>query len=419
MTNIDIKLLSHQLKALNSKAQIAGICGARALGKTYYLSVESLLSLINGERVIIFAQTYKALTMNIFAEILERCKECGIPAELHAKDNTITYGNGIIFGFTYDAPDTCRGATKIHKLLLDELFYAPADILAIAAPCLRGTGTVSRIRFASSPRRGSYWNRWIRENHDVEVFTGKMTDNTFLSESDMALVKKAIKDANLYRQEVLGEILDDTAEFALLRLDEFPNMARGNGGTYTLGIDCAGRGADSNVFIVSDGTRIVERQEQVVGDTFSLSNKATELINRYNVKSVNIDITGSTVNGLYDILKLRHGENMIHGINFAQAAVDKDRYANARAEMYFQAADRIRSGFYVGDDDIRAAFMATQYNLTSTGKFLLSPKDEIKEILGHSPDAADALALALYKVESDVYYTHEQNLGIALKFVGV
>lgn len=216
----EIRLLPHQLKALNSKAQIAGICGSRGLGKSFYLSVEALLSLVNGERCMIFAQTYKALTMNLFTEIMKRCEENGIKAELHAGNNTITFGKGIIFGFSYENADTCRGATQIHKLLLDELFYANSDILAIAAPTLRGTGTQSKIRFASSPKKGSYWNRWIKENNDIEWFSGQMTDNTFLSETDIALAKKAIKDPNLYAQEILGEILDDTAEFAIVRPED-------------------------------------------------------------------------------------------------------------------------------------------------------------------------------------------------------
>lgn len=182
--NEETRLLPHQLKAMQSKSQIAGICGDRAVGKTYYLSVEALQSLVDGERCMIFAQTFRSLTMNIFTEIMKRCKENNINAELHTGNNTITFGKGIVYGFSYDNPDTCRGATQIHKLLLDELFYAPSDILAIAAPCLRGTGKMSKIRFASSPKKGSYWNRWIKENQDIEWWTGTQDDNPTLSVED-------------------------------------------------------------------------------------------------------------------------------------------------------------------------------------------------------------------------------------------
>lgn len=414
----EIRLLPHQLKAMQSKSQIAGICGARALGKTYYLSVEALQSLVDGERCMIFAQTFRSLTMNIFTEIMKRCEKCGVNAELHTGNNTITFGKGIVYGFSYDNPDTCRGATQIHKLLLDELFYAPADILAIAAPCLRGTGKMSKIRFASSPKKGSYWNRWIKENKDIEWWTGTQDDNTELSEADKELARKAIKDPMLYKQEILGEILDDTAEFAIVRPAEYSSI-KNKGNVFTMGIDCAGYGADSNAFVVTDGCSIIEAETIQYGDTFSLSNIATDLIKRYNIKRVNIDTTGSTVNGLFDILKLRHGENMIYGINFAQAANEKDKYANARAEMYFNLADKIRNGFYINDDEIKSILGVTQYSITNTGKILLQPKNEIKEIIGHSPDICDALALSLYNRDNNDYYTQEQNLNIALKFTGI
>lgn len=416
----EIKLLPHQLKALNSSAQIAGIAGSRALGKTYYLSVEALISLINGERCIIFAQTYKALTMNIFTEIMKRCEECGIAAELHNGNNTITFGNGIVFGFTYDTPNTCRGATEINKLLLDELFYAPNDILSIAAPCLRGTGKVSKIRFASSPRKGSYWNRWIRENKDIEWFSGKMMDNTFLSASDLELAKKAIKDENMYKQEILGEILDDEAEFSIVKQDDFPIVPQLEADICTMGIDCAGYGADKNAFVVVNGREIVDIELVQVGDSFSLANVATNLIQKHGVAIVNIDITGSTVNGLFDILKTRHGNKIqINGINFAQSANDKDKYANARAEMYLNLSEKIKGGFYIKDTDIREELVITQYYINNTGRICLQPKAEIKEILGHSPDTTDALALSLYNIDQHKYYSKEKNIDIALKFVGV
>lgn len=413
------KLLPHQLKSLQSKARIAGIYGARGMGKSFYLSIEAMLSLVNGERCIIFAQTYRSLSMNLFREILKRCEESGIPAQLHQGNMTITYGNGIIFGFSYDNIVTVRGATEIHKLLLDEIAYAPNDLFATVAPCLRGTGTESKIRFASSPKKGSYWDRWILSSPEIEWFGGKQSDNIFLSQADLELSKAAIKDEMLYRQEILGEILDNDAEFAIIKSNEYP-IVKGVGNIYSIGIDCAGLGADNNVFVVTDGCSVIEEIEQNIGDTFALSNIATELIEKYKPVSVNIDITGSTVNGLYDMLKLRHG-NIIHGINFAQAAIMKDKYANARAEMYFNLADKIRSGFYISpESEIRDILSVTAYNQTSNGKFILIPKAEIKEIIGHSPDAADALALALYEVnDKPIYNSPNESLNIALKFVGV
>lgn len=397
MTQTTFKLLPHQLNALRSNAQIAGICGSRALGKTYYLSVEAILSLANNERCIIFAQTYKALTMNIFAEIMKRCEECGIKAELHRGNCTITFGKAIIFGFTYDSANNCRGATEIHKLLLDELFYAPNDLLAIAAPCLRGTGKESKIRFASSPRAGSYWNKWIRDNRDVEWWTGKMTDNTFLSESDIKLAEEAISDPLMKRQELYGEILDDVVENCIVEITDFVSEAQGRDNTYICGIDFA-RTGDNTVLTVRNNYELID-QIVMKGDTEAICSEFRKLDNLYHFKDVFLDSTGGFDIGFYDTMKKTHSN--LHEINFGGKSTNPAD-ANARTNIYFNLAEAIKNGFFIPFryNNTVEQIKATSYIINNSGKRALVPKDIIKNIIGHSPDEADSLALTFYSLNT-------------------
>ena len=403
MTQTTIKLLPHQLNALKSKAQIAGICGSRALGKTYYLSVEAVLSLANNERCIIFAQTYKALTMNIFTEIMKRCEECGIPAELHRGNCTITYGKSIIFGFTYDSANNCRGATEIHKLLLDELFYAPNDLLAIAAPCLRGTGKESKIRFASSPRAGSYWNKWIRDNRDVEWWSGKMTDNTFLSESDIKLAEEAVSDPLMKRQELYGEILDDVVENCIVNITDFVSAPQGRNSVYICGIDFA-RTGDNTVITVRNDYEVVD-QVVMKGDSHQIYSEFCRLDNTYHFRDTFEDATGGFNIGFHDLAKLTHKN--LHEINFGGKATNPSD-ANMRTNMYFNLATAIQNGFFIPFqyNSTVEQIKATSYIINNSGKRALVPKDIIKNIIGHSPDEADSLALTFCSLDT-VYAVDE------------
>lgn len=412
-----IELLPWQLKLINSNSKIAGLYTARGAGKTFYLSVEALTSLVNQERCVIFAQNYKALSMNIFTAILKRCQENAVKATFHAGNMTITYGKGIIYGFTYENINAVRGATEIHKLLLDEIAYAPIELLSTAAPCLRGVGG-SIIRFASSPRKGSYWDRQIKENKEWDVITGiKMTDNTKLSEEDFELMRASITDENQYRQEILGEILDDEVQFIVLSYKDYPLYHKGNNGIRRLGIDCAGSGADYNVFVVTDDNGILEKLKIQMADTYKLHSTASELIKKWNIKVVNIDTTGGFGNGLYDMLKYSTHNVSINGINFAQKPKN-DCYVNARAEMYFEMANKVRNGFYVEDEEIKTELSYTTYNINNSGKTLLVPKAEIKEILGRSPDTTDAFCLSLYESDNQ-YISPSESLNIALKFASI
>ena len=427
--NLTLNLMKHQMAAYQSDKTIAGIVGSRSCGKTIYMSAEAFLAVTQGQRVLVMAQTYKALKINIFREIINRFREAGLKPSVNYSEMSIRYGDGELYGFTYEAIDSTRGMTEIALLLLDELAYAPSTLLSTVTPCLRGAGG-SRIRFGTSPKKGSIWNKWFKDtNVPKDVFTATMFDNTELDEKDYQLQKDAIKDDMQYRQEILGEILDDDVEFGIIHHSDYPKYKKLRSGKVKLGIDCAGSGADYNVFVVADDTQILETIKLQVANTFQMFSTADELISKYNVKRVNIDTTGGFGTGTLDMLKLKYtGKRVdgqyvdtveINGVNFGQKP-NAERFVNARAEMYFNLVDKIRDeGFYVDDDEIREELQYITYDITSNGKTLLKPKSEIKQLIGRSPDKSDALALAMYSPEAEMAMTPQQSLDIAMQFCSI
>jgi hypothetical protein len=125
------------------------------------------------------------------------------------------------------------------------------------------------------------------------------------------------------------------------------------------------------------------------------------LVHKYGARQINIDTTGGFGNGLYDMCNrsfiVDGYEVEVIGTNFGQSAEDNKAYANARAEMYFRLGDRIRGGFYIDNEKAREELKHTTYDVTSAGKIQLVKKEEIKALIGRSPDTADAIALAVYK----------------------
>ena len=109
----------------------------------------------------------------------------------------------------------------------------------------------------------------------------------------------------------------------------------------------------------------------------------------------------------------------VNGINFAQKATNENVYLNARAEMYFNLADKIREGFYIDDDKIKEELQYTTYQINGSGKTLLCPKANIKELIGRSPDTSDALALSLYDIKPLFDISPNESLNIAMRFVNI
>ena len=416
-------LLPHQSRAKDSKKQISGIVGGRGCGKSIFLSAMALLEIIQGGRLVLLAQNYKSLRLNLFTEVVKRFRECGLEPIVNYGEMSIAFGEGVLYGFSYENVDSVRGLSEISMLMLDELALAPANLFETATPCLRGAKRKTRILYATSPKKGSIWNKWFKDTTvDKDMFTATMLDNTELSQEEIELQKKTIKDMNAYRQEILGEILDDDVEFCIIAKADYPKVRR-----FTeldkrickLGIDLSGFGADDNVFIVTDQDEILEKIKIKVADTFELYNTAKELISRYRIRDVSLDCTGGFGNGLYDMLK-QDKSITVNPINFGSSAIENTKYANKRAEMYMTAMDKIRNGFYIEDDDIKNELSYMSYKINGSGKTQLESKSLVKELLGHSPDSADALVLSMYDTEEKpIYQSPNESLNIALKFVSI
>lgn len=428
---IKVNLMKHQLAALNSKARIAGIVGGRGCGKSIYLSVEAFTEIIKGNRVLVMAQNYKSLKINIFREIMERFREAGLEPVVNYSEMSIKFGNGELYGFVYEALNSTRGVSQAKLLLLDELAYAPVDLLSTVAPCLRGAGG-SRIRFGTSPKKGSVWNKFFKDRSvEKEVFTATMFDNTELDEDDYELQKNAIKDEQQYRQEILGEILDDDVEFAVIKTIDYPLVKKPPFGIRSLGIDCAGAGRDSNVFIVSDDSSILEKVKIRIADTFKMQATGRELVEKWDCRIINVDTTGGFGNGTYDMLSKDFPKLEVNGINFGGKPPSpgngpdgkplESRFLNIRADMYFHLGDEIRdSGFWVDDMEIREELQYLTYDINASGKTFCCPKESIKALIGRSPDSADSLALSRYRLLRTVpIIPPSESLNIAMKFVSI
>jgi hypothetical protein len=60
--------------------------------------------------------------------------------------------------------------------------------------------------------------------------------------------------------------------------------------------------------------------------------------------------------------------------------------------MYFNMVGGLRNGLPI-NDEIEKELNATLFEFTTNGKLKLVNKEEIKLVIGHSPDQSDSLAL--------------------------
>jgi hypothetical protein len=89
---------------------------------------------------------------------------------------------------------------------------------------------------------------------------------------------------------------------------------------------------------------------------------------------------------------MRSNKYPVMAIRFEGEAINP-RYHNKRAEIWMEMADWVKGGGALPNvPELMGELTIPQYSYMS-GKFIIEPKDDIKERLGRSPNYADALAL--------------------------
>jgi hypothetical protein len=90
-------------------------------------------------------------------------------------------------------------------------------------------------------------------------------------------------------------------------------------------------------------------------------------------------------------------------VHFGGAADDSQRFRNWRAEAFWKLREGMERGevSLPDDDELGADLSALRYIFTQDGRLLIENKDQCRRRLGHSPDRADAVALAYWHQQSE------------------
>ena len=174
--------------------------------------------------------------------------------------------------------------------------------------------------------------------------------------------------------------------------------SEGTDGDRQWGVDVARFGEDRTVVYERVGTRrAVLLAEWVKQDTRITSDKIEALYRAAPLKPkwIAVDDIGLG-GGVTD--NLRHSKLPVRAVNVGEAAREPDKFANKRAEIAWHLRVVLEAGGALPDDsNLRAELAAIKW-APKSGRIAVTPKEQIREHLGRSPDRADALLLAFAPV---------------------
>lgn len=320
-------------------------------------------------------------------------------SELYVELPTLHKGSpgARIFVIGADKPDALRGR-YLDGAVMDEYAQIKPNLYSeIIAPALADRDGFAW--FIGTPKgQNQFYELYLEARKDERYFTClyRADETNVFPPEKLEELKRDMTDIE-YRQEMLCDFTA-SASNVVIPIDLVTEATARNltpdkvtGMPKVLGVDVARFGDDDSVLQLRQGLW-ADKQVKVHGqNTMEVAAMVVSYINLHKPDAVFIDV-GNMGAGVVD--RVRQLGYPVMEVNFGQSAVQKDRYANIRAEMYFKLREWLQQGGCIPNDPaLKAELTVTEYKFTPAGKIILQPKEEIKEMVGRSPDGADALAL--------------------------
>lgn len=190
-----------------------------------------------------------------------------------------------------------------------------------------------------------------------------------------------------------------------------------------IGVDVARFGADKTVIAVRRGSKVMPLKVYGKQDTMATAGAVIAEQRAVGATAIKVDVIGIGA-GVVD--RLKEQGYPVRGINVAEAAVDPERFANLRSQLWWALRERLNPDPKVNpdpvalppDDELLADLSGVQYKITSRGQLEVERKEDMKKRLGRSPDRADAVVLAFAQTVGEPLDERTRKLFQEARFYG-
>lgn len=402
------------------------IRGGRRGGKTKY-EIEKLSHKATSkkDRTVFYIAPTQIQSRNIIWEGL-KAKLSGIgqinEVRLEIKVPTVDGGFSLIKVAGWENRENFRGQPADH-ITFDETDTMKDFFLGwqeIFRPALIDTGGTAD--FIGTPKKENPNLRRLEKQTEIDAewaaFHFTSWDNPTLPVAELEKAK-AEMDADTYRQEIMAEYVDNAG--ALFHydalVDVFSNTVTKDKEKFMI-VDIADDGSDKTVFSLWEGLEEYDRQEFARLNTENIIDKTRELASteRIPFSHIAVDAIGvgagvassSLLDGIigfkssYAPIKTDLSVVQLPNVHYLKKAPLTSEYANLRSQCVFTLADHVNNhkiaSRVTGQFKERTIEELALYQDASKGdgKRMATQKEDIKEVLGRSPDHSDTMIMRMY-----------------------
>lgn len=385
--------------------------GGRGGGKSQAVARALILQGLN-EKYLILCTREKQNSINesvysLLKNIIFEYQEEGIINKnfFNIKADEIEFKNGTRFifkGLSNMTKDNIKSLEGVDICWVEEASSITKITLDVLLPTIRKEH--SRIFFT--------YNRNTMFDPVHETLALNPSENTVVQEInyyDNPFFPKVLEEERLrckeneteevYRHIWLGEpYVEEAVLIPMELLKKNMNFKSENYKRFdvVMGVDVAtSEGSDYSVLLMRQGNKILDIIKFKGLDGRDLAEKIMIYRQRYNVKHILIDAIGVGASPC-DFLR-REFKCPFIGVKFGEKAEDV-KYFNKRTESYMRVRKALEEGFDFGNRNQNIDILIQQlqyipFDIQTSDKIKIKKKEDIKKMLGCSPDVADAFAL--------------------------
>ncbi|WP_448607584.1 phage terminase large subunit [Paenimyroides ceti] len=338
--------------------------------------------------------------------------------------------------FKYNAQDHVIKFFNGSEILLKDLFLYPSDPNFDSLGSLEITGAFvdecnqiahkawqvvkSRIRYklnefqltpkilgTCNPAKNWVYTEFYKKNKENNIEEYKRfiqalpTDNPHLHPSYLQALLRL--DKNSRERLYYGNWEYDDDPNALISYESITNLFTNNHSEKTgkkyITADVARLGSDKAVIMVWDNYTVIDLIEFDKSRITDIQNAINALKVKHKVPNLNIVADEDGVGGgVVDNCRIK-------GFVNNSKALNNENFSNLKTQCFYKLADKMNNDEIFIEIELSQKQKETiieeleyvkSYNSDSDGKMQILPKAEIKQLIGRSPDYADALAMRLY-----------------------
>lgn len=381
-------------------------------GKSYLIASYLIISCFRypGSRHLLGRSRLSVLRRTTVKTIQDLILKWGLLdyVQFNSQTNTYTFTNGSeillmdLFPYPADSDFDRLGSLEISSVCIDELSEISYKAFEVLKTRIRykldDFHIIPKILCCSNPTRSWVQNYFIKTpSPDTKFVQCLASDNPHLPQSYISSLQGlniSLKERLLYGN---WDYMD--SDFELFQYEPLLNTFYNEGFKNTseetfLTVDVGDVGSDKSFIGVWKGWNCIQKVILEKTETSGVVNKCKELIGTYKIRITNVIVDSVGVGaGVASYLKgcIRYYGN--------GACLNGEKFTNIKSQLMYKYAEKVNNyevNYNFEYDDKMIQEHLAYCKTIKEDKFGITPKEQVKQKLGRSPDSIDSLYLRAY-----------------------